>query len=55
MYTPNPFAGGSSVSHFDISLTPNALMEPAINNDLHDTVDLTHGQFATSVGSRPRS
>ena len=41
MYAPNPFQGGSSVSHYDVSLSPNALMEPAINADLHDTVDLT--------------
>lgn len=45
MFTPNPFQSGSSVSHWDVSLTPNALMEPAINNNLHDTVDLTHGAF----------
>jgi hypothetical protein len=45
MYTPNPFQGGSSVSHWDVTLSPNALMEPAINNDLHDTVDLTLGHF----------
>jgi PA domain len=34
MYAPNPFQGGSSVSHFDISAFPNQLMEPAINGDL---------------------
>ncbi len=45
MYAPSPFASGSSVSHWDISASPNALMEPAINNDLHDTVDITHGLF----------
>jgi hypothetical protein len=45
MYAPNPFQGGSSVSHYDVTLLPNALMEPAINNDLHDQVDLTHGAF----------
>jgi len=28
MYAPNPFRGGSSVSHFDISLDPNDIMEP---------------------------
>lgn len=28
MYAPNPYEGGSSVSHFDKSLTPNDLMEP---------------------------
>jgi hypothetical protein len=41
MYTPATFASGSSVSHFDVTLTPNALMEPNINQDLHDGVDLT--------------
>jgi hypothetical protein len=45
MYTPNPFQGGSSVSHWDVSLTPNTLMEPFINTDLHDTVDLTLGHL----------
>src|SRR5262249_38679140 len=39
------FASGSSVSHWDVSLTPNALMEPAINNDLHDNPDLTPFHF----------
>jgi hypothetical protein len=45
MYAPNPFASGSSVSHFDISLSPNALMEPAANADLHDNLDLTPLMF----------
>jgi hypothetical protein len=45
MYAPNPFAGGSSVSHYDVSLTPNALMEPNINNDLHINLDLTPNLF----------
>jgi hypothetical protein len=34
MFTPNPFQGGSSVSHYDVSAFPNQLMEPAINGDL---------------------
>ena len=34
MFTPNPFQGGSSVSHWDSSATRNLLMEPAINGDL---------------------
>lgn len=38
MYAPNPFQGGSSVSHFDTTATPNLLMEPAINGDLTQTV-----------------
>jgi hypothetical protein len=45
MYAPNPFEGGSSVSHWDVSLTPNALMEPFINNDLSSSVDLALGHF----------
>jgi hypothetical protein len=54
MYTPNPFQGGSSVSHFDVSLIPSALMEPAINGDLHDSVDLTEYAFE-DIGWRPRT
>ncbi len=38
MYTPNPFVGGSSVSHWDTSAFPNQLMEPAINGDLTQSV-----------------
>ena len=38
MYTPNPFAGGSSVSHWDTSARPNLLMEPSINRDLTHSV-----------------
>ncbi len=34
MYTPNPFQGGSSVSHYDTGASRNLLMEPAINSDL---------------------
>lgn len=45
MYAPNPFQSGSSVSHFDVSTTPNALMEPAINADLSSDVDLTKHVF----------
>ncbi len=61
MYTPNPFVSGSSVSHWDISLTPNALMEPNLNNDLHNTVDITNGQlrdigwFPAYVGAQSTS
>ena len=45
MYAPDPFQGGSSVSHWDISAFPNQLMEPAFNLDLtHEVIppfDLT--------------
>ncbi|BDC48491.1 serine protease [Bryobacterales bacterium F-183] len=46
MYAPNPFQGGSSVSHFDTSASRNQLMEPSINADLTHEVkppqDLTY-------------
>ena len=38
MYAPNPFAGGSSVSHYDTTASRNQLMEPAINGDLTQSV-----------------
>jgi len=34
LYTPNPLVGGSSVSHWDVTASPNLLMEPSINADL---------------------
>lgn len=34
LYTPNPLVSGSSVSHWDVSATPNLLMEPNITPDL---------------------
>ena len=46
MYTPNPFQSGSSVSHWDTSAEPNLLMEPAINNNLSSTVDLTLNEMS---------
>lgn len=46
VYTPNPLQSGSSVSHFDVSASPNLLMEPAVNSDLsHNSVDLTLALF----------
>lgn len=38
LYTPNPFAAGSSVSHWSQSATPNQLMEPSISADLTHSV-----------------
>jgi hypothetical protein len=46
MYSPNPYASGSSVSHWDTSLSPDALMEPNITASEHDIVDMTHGLLA---------
>jgi len=41
LYAPNPVEPGSSVSHWDVTATPNLLMEPAFNADLSSDVDLT--------------
>jgi hypothetical protein len=45
LYTPNPYVGGSSVSHWDTSAFANLLMEPFFSNDLthevHSPFDLT--------------
>ncbi len=40
IYAPNPVASGSSGSHWDVTATPNLLMEPFINPDLAPTVTL---------------
>ncbi len=49
LFTPSPFQGGSSVSHFDSSAYPNQLMEPNISGDLRHYVtppyDLTTPLF----------
>ena len=49
LFAPNPFQGGSSVSHWDTSAFPNQLMEPAINGDLTHEIappnDLTFSQM----------
>jgi len=46
MYTPNPFQSGSSVSHWDVSATPNLSQEPAINTNLSSGVDITINQMS---------
>jgi hypothetical protein len=49
LFTPSPFQGGSSVSHFDVTAFRHQLMEPAINGDLTQSVlppeDLTFRLF----------
>ena len=49
LFAPNPFQGGSSVSHWDTTEYPNQLMEPSINGDLTHSVvpvwDLTASLF----------
>jgi hypothetical protein len=42
LYVPSTFADGSSMYHFDVTATPDLLMEPNVNGDLpSDSVDLT--------------
>lgn len=53
MYAPNPLAPGSSVSHFDLTASPNLLMEPAINTDLTSSIDLTR-YVMEDIGWFPR-
>ena len=40
LYMPDPVQPGSSGSHYDTALAPNALMEPAINDSLNAAVNL---------------
>jgi hypothetical protein len=46
LYAPNPIQSGSSISHFDVSATPNLLMEPSITGSLSSAVDLTLAHFS---------
>lgn len=47
LFAPTAFAQGSSVSHWDVSMTPSVLMEPSITSELTSSVknpeDLTRG------------
>lgn len=40
LYAPTTLAQGSSFSHYDTRLTPNAIMEYAINQDLRGEIDV---------------
>lgn len=40
LFMPNPVQGGSSGSHYDSNMLPNALMEPAINSTLFSAFNL---------------
>lgn len=54
MYAPNPLESGSSVGHFSTAVTPNELMEPAINPGVGDT-SLTQALLADIGWSTPAS
>ncbi len=45
LYTPSVLELGSSISHYDITAAPSALMEPAINPDLNNDPDMTLGMY----------
>ena len=46
MYAPQDYDGGSSVSHWSTTASPNLLMEPSLNADLvFKNVDLTTAAF----------
>ncbi len=45
LYAPCTVQGGSSIYHFDVTASPNLLMEPNINDDLTHGVDLTIDQL----------
>lgn len=45
LYAPNPLESGSSVSHFDVTATPDLLEEPFINTSLTSSVDLNQYLF----------
>jgi hypothetical protein len=47
LYVPTTYTEGSSIYHFDVSASPNLLMEPNISSDLpSNAVDLTLEQMA---------
>ncbi|HEV8660328.1 MAG TPA: PA domain-containing protein [Thermoanaerobaculia bacterium] len=45
LYAPCTLVTGSSVFHWDVTASPNLLMEPAINDDVGHGVDLTINQL----------
>ena len=53
LYAPCDYAPGSSIHHWDVAATPNLLMEPFINSDLLDTVDLAIYQLMDIGWTQP--
>jgi len=45
LYGPTNVAPGSSVSHWDVTASPDLLMEPFTSPDVFDQLDLTPAQF----------
>jgi predicted cupin superfamily sugar epimerase len=46
MFAPDPFVGGSSLSHFHSVASPNLLMEPSLSAGVFTQTDLTDCLFA---------
>lgn len=45
LYAPCVFSDGSSVYHWDTAATPNLLMEPNVNGDVRQVLDITLNQL----------
>jgi hypothetical protein len=53
LYAPCTFSGGSSLYHWDTPATPNLLMEPFVNSDLIDSLDLSMYQMMDIGWTQP--
>lgn len=53
LYAPCTLEGGSSIYHWDTVASPNLLMEPSINSDLLDSVDLSLYQMMDIGWTQP--
>lgn len=55
LYAPCTAEPGSSKHHWDVPTSPNLLMEPAINSDLSDGIDLSIYQLQDMGWTMPRT
>ena len=55
LYAPCTFSAGSSKHHWDTVASPNLLMEPFINSDLPDGLDLSIYQLQDIGWTMPRT
>lgn len=53
LYAPCEFSAGSSIHHWDSPASPNLLMEPSINGDLIDSIDLSMYQMMDLGWTQP--
>ncbi len=45
LFAPDPYAAGSSVSHFDLAASPHLLMQPSVSPTLPQSLDVTPSLF----------